>query len=1075
MAHTVEPSAPLSFAQERLWLIEKAMPGTPLYNLPFVLKLNGPLEPEVLRASLEALVARHPALRTTLEVQGDEPMQLVAPPMTLALPLVDYSDEADAIAQAHLEGTLAEDANAPFNLAVGPLFRARLFRMEPERHVLACTLHHAVFDGWSRGIWLRELAAAYAACAEGRPVVLPDLPLQYTDYARRQRARHSEGVLDGQLDYWRTILQAPLPLLELPLDRSRPLQRTHHGGIRNGHLPPALADALLDLGRKEGATPFIVLLTLYVALLSRYGNAHDLVVGCPVATRMDPELVDLVGFLVNTVAIRTRIEGAPSFLDLLGQVQGICLDAFSHMEVPFQHVVEAVAPPRDACLTPVFQTLFTFEDSLNEPDRLGDLSVTTAWVERDAAVTDLLLTVERNAAGLDVALTYSRDLFEDATAARMVGHLITLAASVVDAPRAPLSGLSLLPPDEAAKIRAWGQCERAYPRDATIDALFEEQAGRTPAAVAAVCAGTDEAICYGELNRQANRLAHALVRSGVRSGDSVGIGLARSPERLTAILAVLKAGAAYVPLDAGYPAERLALMAEDTGMRLILGEETMASATGRPVLTWAEAMAGATLSAETRPESGHDAEALAYIMYTSGSTGTPKGVAVTHRNVVRLVKQTNYAVLDATTRMLHMAPLTFDASTLELWGPLLNGGRVVLLPPATPSLEAIGAAVRMHGVNTLWLSSELFRAMVDERLADLHGVTQLLAGGDVLSAEHVRRVVDGVDGCTVINGYGPTENTTFTCCCPLTDAAAIGAALPIGRPIANTSVYILDARLQPVPAGVAGELWTGGDGVARGYVNRPELTGALFRDDPFSDRAGARMYRTGDRACWQPDGQVAFLGRMDRQVKIRGFRVEPGEVEAALAACPTVAQAAVLVQAVGGGERALVAYYVPAAGAAVTATVLRRALREHLPDYMMPRTFVEMGALPVTPNGKLDRDALAAIGVAGGGSVAESAPPQTVAQKLVAAVWGELLDRDTFDLRDNFFDCGGHSLLALRAVARIQKRCGAVVAPHDMLMGTLEQVAMACDPAGEKADSVHRGGIVARLKRRLGRRDKERE
>jgi amino acid adenylation domain-containing protein/non-ribosomal peptide synthase protein (TIGR01720 family) len=1120
---------PASFAQERLWFLAQLDPGSPVYNLAAAVRLDGALDPRALRRALAEVVRRHESLRTTFASQGGEPAQVIAPPGPPAgrqgtpgataamLPVVDLGPLAGAgkaageAAQApgreaglplpgrRLEAELRRLALAaarrPFDLAAGPLFAPVLLRESPLRATLVVTLHHIVTDAWSMGVLVRELAELYGAGATGGQPRLPELPIQYADYARWQRGRLSGPVYDEQLAWWRRQLAGLPPELALPWDRPRPAAGIGKGGSggsggsggRGGRVTwnagAELAARLRALAQEGGATLFMVLLAAFEGLLGRLAGQDDVAVGSPVAGRTMVETEGLIGFFVNTLVLRLDLGGAPDFRALTARAREATLGAFAHQEMPFERLVAELQPERAAARNPLFQVAFVLQNAPGEGLRLAGLTLEAVPVETRAAVFDLTLDVDESGDGLDGWLDYSRDLFDPATAARLARCFSTLLAAAAAAPDRRFDDLQLLGPEERHQLlREWCGGPSPFPRAATVHGLFGEWARRAPDAVAltavapagvagaaeAAGAAGDQQLTYGELAARAGRLALELRRWGVGPETPIGVCLERAPRLLVALLAVLEAGGAYLPLDRSYPRERLSLMLgeleRDGGggpPPLLLTEPRLAGGFGwweraggrlvrldaggspRPRPSW-------DVAPEPAPVGGPPASApaaasadnLAYVLYTSGSTGRPKGVAVNHRAIVRLVRDTGFVRLAPDEVFLQLAPISFDVSTLEFWGPLLNGGRLVLMPPETPTLADLAATLDCQRVTTLWLTSGLFHQMVDDQLDGLRPVRQLLAGGDVVSPAHARRLLAALPGIRLINGFGPTENTTFTCCGPLPrggrgEAALAGlTTVPIGRPIANGEVFVacgedrLEGCAPLAPIGVAGELLAAGDGLARGYWRRPELTADRFRPHPFAGAPGERVYHTGDRVRFLADGRLEFLGRLDRQVKVRGFRIEPGEVEAALTAHPAVAEAAAAVVAeegAGGGKR-LVAWLVPRGGPQAPAlpppAVLRGWLRERLPDYMVPQALVTLPAMPLTANGKLDRAALPppewGAGEAAGGVGIGARLPRTPQEELLAEIWAQVLGRERVGIDDDFFDLGGHSLLATRVLSRVR-------------------------------------------------------
>ncbi|HYH82011.1 MAG TPA: amino acid adenylation domain-containing protein [Longimicrobium sp.] len=1011
--------AACSFAQERLWLVQQVEGGSEAYHLFRAFHVHGPLDAAALERALGEVVRRHETLRTTFREVDGLPVQVIAPPGAFALPIAALPPLDEAEREARVERLAAEEAARPFDLEAGPLFRATLLRLGGEAHVLLLCMHHVVGDGWSLGLLYRELSALYDAYRDGRASPLAEPPLQYADYARWNRKRLGGPLLERQLAWWTERLAGAPALLELPTDRPRGAARSRESGNVSAPLPVELLERLQAVGRGEGATRFMVLLAAFQALLSRYGGGADVVVGAAVAGRMRSEVEGLIGFFANTLALRTDLSGDPAFRELLRRVREATLGAYEHQELPFERLVAELAPERSLSHTPVFQVTISVDGERPSELAFAGASVAPLEVVQPVSRFDLSLFVVQSAGAWRAAAYYRTDLFDRATLERMLGHLERVLEQVAADPDVRLSALEL--PGRAERrlvLDEWNPTAGEHP-ERSIAHWFEGQAARTPDADALVF--EDGSLTYRELNQRANRLARHLARRGVGLEARVGVCLERSPALVVSLLAVLKAGGAYVPLDPGYPAERLAFILADAGVAVLVTEERMRAALppvpDLPVVSVDGAAAEIAAEGADDVESGAGPRSLAYVIYTSGSTGTPRGVGVEHRGVVRLVRSASYVDLGPGETVLQAAPVSFDASTFELWGALLNGGRLVLVAGATPSLEALGRAIARHGVTTMWLTAGLFQVMVQERLEDLAGVRQLVAGGDVLPVEQVLRVRRRFPGLRLINGYGPTENTTFTCCHTL-PAGWSGGSVPIGSPISGTRVYVLDAWLRPVPIGVPGELCAGGDGVARGYLNRPAQTAARFVPDPFGPGPGARMYRTGDRVRWRADGTVEYLGRMDEQVKVRGFRVEPGEVETVLRRHPGVADCVVVAHADEEGGRRLVAYV---AGGA-DADALRAHLGRSLPGYMVPGAFVALDHLPLTPNGKVDRRALPEPVHAA--AEARYLAPRTPVEATLAAICAEVLRLDRVGVDESFFALGGHSLLATRVISRVRAAFG---------------------------------------------------
>ncbi len=1007
---------PLSFAQQRLWFLDQMEPGSPAYNMPAAVRLSGRLSPAALEASLAEIVARHEVLRTRFEQAGGEPVQRILPAGGRDLPLADLAGLPEGAREAEAHRLAAAEAVRPFDLARGPLLRGVLLRLEAGEHVALLTMHHIASDGWSMDLLVRELAALYPAFAAGLPSPLPPLPVQYGDFAVWQRSWLQGETLEAQLAFWRQRLAGAPPVLELPTDRPRSAVRSGRGAVLPFRLSGELAGTLAAFSRQEGATLFMVLLAALETLLFRITGLDDLVVGAPIANRNRAEIEGLIGFFVNTLALRGRLSPRGSFRDLAARTRDETLGAYAHQDLPFERLVEELAPQRDLGRTPLFQVMLVLQNAPGGALELPGLTLAPLPVEASTAKHDLTLALAERGARLTGALEYDRDLFDRATAVRLVGWLETLLEGAAADPGLSLVELPLLSAGERRELlEDWNHAATAYPREATLRELFEAQADLVPDAVAVVFGA--EAVTYRELDRRANRLAHRLRTLGVGPEVLVALLAERSLELIVALLGVLKAGGAYAPLDPAFPPERLALLLEDLGAPVVLAQEHLAERlpAGARAVRLVEVCAGGS---EERLSVPVAAAGLAYVMYTSGSTGLPNGVAVVHRAVVRLVRETGYALFGPGEVWAQLAPMAFDASTLEVWGALLHGGRLTVLPPGALSLGELRHVLATYEVTSLWLTAGLFHQMAEEGLTGLGAVRQLLAGGDVLSPERVRRALASLPGCRLINGYGPTENTTFTCCHAMSRPDEVVSPVPLGRPIANTRVWLLDAELNPVPVGVAGELYAGGDGLARGYLNRPALTAERFVPDLHSGEPGGRLYRTRDLARWRADGTVEFLGRLDQQVKLRGFRVEPGEVEAALAALPAVHEAAVVVQGTGA-DRRLAAFVV----GEVDRAELRRHLEPRLPAWMVPSAFVVLEALPLTPNGKVDRRALAALETAVE-RAADLVLPRTPMEELLSGMWAEVLRLQAVGRDDDFFALGGHSLLATQLVSRLRSLLG---------------------------------------------------
>ncbi|MDB4948388.1 MAG: lgrB [Gemmatimonadetes bacterium] len=1029
------PAFPMSFGQERMWFLAQVEPENPMYNVPITITVRADLDVALLERALALVVRRHEALRTVFRMVDGALKQVVMEPFQ---PRVEVFDVRDRLAAAGGDARdevlrMAADEGARL-LDVGalPLFRVTLLRISAERYAMVITVHHIATDGWSYPLILREMDLFYADLVLGRAHTLPEPALRFVDYAVWQRGWLTGETLDRQVAYWREHL-AGAPSLAVPTDRPRPPVQSYRGTFHNFAIHRELTRALHELGRREAATLNMVMMAAFYALLGRWAGQDDVVVGTLLGNRNRPEIEEIIGFFVNTAALRVRLDGDPTFAEVVRRTRRAVLDADRHQDLPFEKLVDELGLERDPSRHPLFQAMYfhhSYVLSHRPPEEGFQTLLDPQPLHRETGISlidtgvskfDLMMcTVELDGA-LDTLVEYSTDLFDAATIRRFGRHLVALLEQAVASPDAPVSTLSLLTAEERETVLgAWSGQASELPRDASIPALFTEHAAATPDAPAVVFAG--ERLSYAELDARANRIARRLHTLGVGPGDRVGVAMERSADLIVALLAALKAGASYLPLDPSYPAPRLAfLLADARAAALVVADavpDALADFAG-PVLSLArdsESIAGEDAS-PIDATVGADAEA--YVVYTSGSTGTPKGVAVPHRAVVRLVRGADFARFAADEVFMQLAPVAFDASTFEIWGALLNGASLAVHPPHLPAPAELGEFIRANGVTTAWLTAGLFNQVVDADPANLRGLRQLLVGGDVLSPPHVARAMAALPELAVVNGYGPTENTTFTATHAVRREEAEAGTIPIGRPVANTRIYVLDGRMQPCGVGIPGELCAGGDGVAHGYLGAAALTAERFVPDPFAAIPGARMYRTGDRARWNERGEVEFLGRMDEQVKVRGFRIEPGEVESALATYPAVRSAAVVARDDGRGRR-LVAYVVPAGGATVDSTDLRVHLRASLPDYLVPSAFITIDALPLTPNGKLDRAALPAPDSAEptDAQSSESAAPSTPVEEALARIWAQVLGRERVGVHDNFFELGGDSILSIQVIVR---------------------------------------------------------
>ncbi|MGH9346279.1 MAG: amino acid adenylation domain-containing protein [Vicinamibacterales bacterium] len=1023
---------PLSFAQERFWFLEQVERGSGAYNTFLVAELTGPLDIVALQASVREIVRRHEVLRTAYEDRAGEPVAVLDAASAFDLQVVDLRNDPRS---RQVRGLVEDEIRHGFDLERAPLVRAVLYRLADKEQWLAVTLHHIASDLWSMAVLIRELASLYGAFAAGEPSPLADLPVQYADFAAWQREWFATDHYRQQLGYWRELLADGVPPLQLPADRPRGPVRRFRGDSVSLRLPADLLARAAAFGRHEGVTFFMTSLVAFGILLSRYSGQTDFAVGCPVANRRGAETHRLIGCFVNTLVLRCRVSGSLTVRALLQQIRETCLGAYTHQDLPFERLADELKPPRDGGHSPFFQAMLSVNDQ-HDPaagraalattlDASG-LRLTPVDFSGGRVPADLILHVDVRADGLNTRLDYDTDLFDRSTADGMASHFGALLDAVITAPDRRVLELPVLSAAGREAVLALGRGRRAVYPDVPLHVAFTAQALRTPTGVAVCTAG--EQVTYGELAHRATRLARELARRGVGPDTTVALLLDRSIDLVVAMLAVLEAGAAYMPLDLAYPDARLAFMLRDARVLFVVTQTSLLPrlpAFGGQVVHLDRDMPAA-VDVPGAPEVTITPDHVAYVMYTSGSTGEPKGVQVPHRGVLRLLHGVEYVEIGPEDCLLQLASLAFDAATFEIWGALLHGARLALSPERVLTPAALGDLLASQGVTILWLTASLFNTVIDEQPEALRGVRQLLIGGEALSVRHVRRALAALPDTRIINGYGPTESTTFACCYQIPRTIPdTQAAIPIGPPIANTTAYVLDERLEPVPIGVRGALYLGGDGLARGYLHRPGLTAERFVPDPFSSVTGARLYRTGDLARLRAGGAIDFLGRLDGQVKVRGFRIEPGEVEAALVAHPRIKEAAAAVREIAPDDHRLVAYIVTIDSDDAFIDELRQFLRGWLPEYAVPSRFVALPALPLTSTGKLNRRALPAPVAAP--PPAASTAPRTSLEEAVLDIWRSVLQVEHVGLHDNFFDRGGHSLLATRVVSRIRQACGVEV------------------------------------------------
>ncbi|WP_426751162.1 amino acid adenylation domain-containing protein [Myxococcus sp. Y35] len=1009
--------APLSFAQQRLWFLERLQPGTALYNNPAAFRMKGRVDVAALERALTLLVQRHESLRTVFTEREGQPLQVILPSLKLEVAREDVSGLPEAERDAAALELAWREAQRPFDLEKGPLLRVGLVRLAEQEHLLLLTMHHIISDGWSLEVLIREAVALYTAQRTGAPLALPPLPLQYADFAAWQRNWLRGDVLRTQLDYWKARLAGTLPVLELPTDHPRPATFTQRGATHTFLLPADLQRRLEALCAQEGVTLFMALLAVFKLLLSRHAAQEDVLVGTPIAGRNRRETEGLIGFFINTLVLRTDLSGDPPLRELLRRVREVCLGAYAHQDLPFETLVEALQPERHLGRTPLFQVMFNLQNTTRarEPEGLAGLTLTPLDLHSGTSMFDLSLSLAPHEHGLMGLFEYSTELFDTATVARLGDHYLALVKALVEDATQRASSVTLMDGQERQQVlQAWSNAGARPHPDACLHALFEAQVARTPDAVAAVF--EQQSLTYRELDARANQLAHHLRELGVGPDACVGLCVEHSLERIIGVLGILKAGGAYVPMDPALPRERLALLLEDSAAPVLLTQQRLRPALpqhGAQVRCLDTDWEHIARAPATPPPPTSGPGNVAYVIYTSGSTGRPKGVLIEHRAACNLVTSEVAAYgLGPGSRMLQFANISFDISVEEIFTTLAAGATLHLAPAeAMAPGQPLQQLLRQADITVVSLTPAVLAATPCDALPALRTV---ISGGEACSAELVAR---WGEGRRFFNTYGPTEGTVVA---TLTECVADGHTPPIGKPLEHVEVYVLDARMNPVPRGVKGELYLGGAGLARGYLRQPALTAERFVPHPFASRPGERLYRTGDVVRFRADGQLVYVGRADEQVKVRGFRIEPGEVEAALRRQPEVAAAAVIAREDIPGDKRLVAYLVAAPGAALDTADLRRALKADLPDYMVPSAFVTLESLPLTPNGKLDRRALPAP-AQNEAREREYVAPRTDVQRQLAAVWAELLHVERVGLHDDFFELGGHSLLTTQVLSRIRK------------------------------------------------------
>ena len=1062
-----DESVSLSFAQERLWYLEQLDPGTSVYNFPLAFRLEGPVDAESLDRAFKEVINRHEMLRTTFSTVEGKPVQVIADKVRVSLPLLDFTSLSETELETDVKHQVSENAQTPFDLSKGPLVRAKLLRVKEASHVLLMCVHHIIADMLSMDIFFKELVTLYEAFSRGNSSPLDELPIQYADFAHWQRKWLQGEELETQLSYWQSQLSDNPPALELPTDRPRPAIQTFPGACHSFAISSELAAGLRKFSQQEAGTLFMAFLLLLKALLYRYTGQEDIVIGSPIANRNRPEVEGLIGFFLNTLVLRTDLSGNPTFRELFSRVKEVALGAYAHQDIPFEKLVEELKPERDLSRSPWFQIMLILHNESSEVQEFAGLKFGSPLPQTNrSAKFDLTLYIEPAKDGLTGTFEYNTDLFDATTIERMAGHFQRLLEGVVENPDLHLSELSILSKEERQHLLV--DCNATaldYPGDKCLHHLFEAQVDQTPDSTAVIF--EDKQLTYKELNTRANQLAHHLKQLGVGPDTLVGICSERSLEMVVGLLGILKAGGAYVPLDPAFPQDRLAYMVEDAQPLVLLTQQSLFSElfneTSARVLCLDSDWPEIAKQSAWNPKNETTPTNLAYVIYTSGSTGKPKGVTIQHQTLVNfLTSMSEEPGLKSEDRLLAVTTLSFDIAGLELYLPLITGARVILASRETASdARRLGETIAETGATVMQATPATWRMLLDSGWQG-HDKLKILCGGEALPRELANRLMEC--GSSLWNMYGPTETTIWSAVHGLQSKEGM---VPVGAPIANTQLYMLDRNYHPVPIGVYGELYIGGEGLARGYLNRPDLTAERFVPDSFSENPGVRLYRTGDKARFLADGSIEFSGRLDFQVKIRGFRIELGEIETVCVDHPAVKQAIVMAREITNGDMRLVAYIRFDSHDEPTVSELRRFLKSKLPDYMVPSMFVSMDSFPLTPNGKVDRKKLLIPAGMKTDTGHSFEPPGTDMEKLIAEVWQQVLGTNSFCVHDNFFDLGGHSLLSMKVLYHLEKRLGLRINPREIIFKNLRHLAAFCEEQLNSKGNPSSNTITKKLLRRF--------
>ncbi|BDI18012.1 hypothetical protein ANSO36C_38140 [Nostoc cf. commune SO-36] len=1068
---------PVSFAQQRLWFLDQLNPDNTIYNVPTVIRLTGSLNLTALEQTFNEIVRRHETLRTTFIVLDGQPLQAIAPSLTISISVLDLQLLPDGEREVQVNSIINAEIEHPFDLSSGPLLRVKLLVLSNTEHILLLNMHHIICDDWSIGVLIRELGMLYTAFAQNQPSPLLELPLQYADFAHWQREWLQGEVLQTQLTYWQQQLNG-ISMLHLPTDKPRPAIQSYEGATQFFELPKKLTDALEKLSQQEGVTFFMMLLAAFKTLLYRYTDQKDIAVGSPIANRNRSEIEGLIGFFVNSLVLRSNLSGNPTFREFLGRVREVTLGAYSQQDLPFDKLVEELHPERNLSYHPLFQVVFSLQNAPMSALELPGLVPSFMNIDLKKTRFDLELHLWKcsddfrslwganweNSEGLRGVIVYNTDLFDKATISRMLKHFKTLLSSIVANPEQRIANLPLLSEAELHQILVeWNNTNANYPDDKCIHQLFEEQVQYHPDSIAVIFG--NEQLTYQQLNNRSNQLAKYLQKIGVGSETLVGICISQSIEMIVGLLGILKAGGAYLPLDSSYPQERLKFMLEDAQVSVLLTQEKLLKSFEyflNPIVCIDKDWEIITQENKNNLDSA-TSNNLAYVIYTSGSTGKPKGVAIAHKAVNRLVCNTNYIKLSASDKIAQASNTSFDAATFEIWGALLNGAQLigvskdVILSPHEFALQ-----LKQKEISVLFLTTALFQQIARDVPQAFASLRYLLFGGEAVNIRWVKKIIQHGAPKHLIHVYGPTENTTFSSYYHIQELPKSATFIPIGCPINNTQIYILDTHLQLLPIGVTGELYIGGDGLAREYLNQPKLTAEQFITNHFSNNSKTRLYKTGDLARYLPDGNIEFLGRSDNQVKIRGFRIELSEIEAVLSEHLAVRETVVIADEDIPDNKYLVAYIVlDVVKLSDIASTLRKYLKKKLPEYMIPTAYVVLESIPLTPNGKIDHRALPRPDIVSFDRY-DYVAPRSQLEELLGEIWAKVLGKEQISVHDNFFELGGHSLLATQLVSRIRDTFQIDVTVRNLFEApTIEQLAKYIDTmlwAAKGADKTETTG-----------------